>query len=86
MGKHKEALKLAIKDELLGKFRAAKAGNGDLLSPQWLHQVYMPTLSPKEVLALEEAISEMITEGIIEYVGGRTPSYKLTHKGAEMLC
>ncbi|MEN8257588.1 MAG: hypothetical protein ABFS09_06970 [Thermodesulfobacteriota bacterium] len=86
MGKHKEAIKLAIKDELLGKFKAAKAGEGDMLSPEWLNKVYMPTLSAKEVMACEEIISEMITEGIIEYVGGRSPSYKLTKKGAEMFC
>lgn len=86
MGEQKEAVKMAIKDELLGRFRAGNAKAGDTLSPQWLHNDYLPTLSAKEEQALEEVIAEMISEGIIEYVGGAKPTYKLTKKGEEMLC
>ena len=86
MSEQKEAIKLAIKDELLGRFRAANAREGDNLSPAWLHNEFLPTLSTKEEKALEEAVAEMIAEGIIEYVGGAKPTYKLTKKGEEILC
>ena len=36
--------------------------------------------------ALEEVIVEMKAEGIIEYVGGRRSSYRITQKGRDMLC
>lgn len=86
MGEHKESIKLAIKDELLGKFRISNARQGDILSPEWLHDVYLPTLSAKEEKAFEEVIGELIFDGIIEYVSTRKPSYKLTKKGEEILC
>ncbi|MCB2182630.1 MAG: hypothetical protein KQH63_11420 [Desulfobulbaceae bacterium] len=86
MGKHKEAVKLAIKDELIAEFRSSGARQGDMLSRQWLHDVYLPTLGPKEEKAFEEAISEMIYDGIIEYDGDRKPTYRLTKKGEEVLC
>lgn len=86
MGKHKEAIKLAIKDELIGRFRTTNAREGDMLSPEWLHEVYLPTLGAKEEKAFEEVISEMIFDGIIEYVNDRKPSYRFTKKGEEILC
>ena len=86
MGEHKESIKLAIKDELIGRFRATNAREGDMLSPEWLYDAYLPTLSAKEEKAFEEVISEMIVDGIIEYVGDRKPSYRLTKKGEEILC
>lgn len=86
MGEHKESIKLAIKDELLGRFRLSGAQRGDILSPEWLHDIYLPTLSAKEEKAFEEVISEMIVDGIIDYVNERKPSYRLTKKGEEILC
>lgn len=86
MGKQNEALKLAIKDELLGEFRTVGAERGAVIPPSWLYDHFLPTLSRKEELALEETVAEMIREGIIEYVPGPRPTYRLTGKGAEMLC
>lgn len=86
MGAQREAIKLAIKDELLGRFRSANAKAGDPLSPKWLYEDFMPTLSAKEEMALEETVGEMIAEGIIEYVGGSQPTYRLTQWGRDILC
>jgi hypothetical protein len=82
----KEEIKLAIKDELMGRFRNTGAKAGDILSPEWLHNQYLPTLSPKEVNILEEAVNELIREGLLEYAGGRKPSYRLTEQGEQTLC
>ena len=85
MSKHKESIKSAIKDELIGRFRFSNARKGDILSTEWLHNVYLPTLSAKEARAFEAVITEMIFDGIIEYVSDRKPSYKLTKKGEEIV-
>lgn len=86
MGKQNEALKLAIKDELLGKFRGVGAGEGALIPTGWLYDEFLPSLDKKEEQAMEETVAEMIREGIIEYVPGAKPTYRLTGKGADLLC
>ena len=86
MGKQNEAFKLAIKDELLGEFRRIGAQSGVLIPSGWLYDDFLPSLSAKEERALEETVAEMISEGIIEYVPGLKPTYRLTGKGARMLC
>jgi len=86
MGKQSEALKLAIKDELIGEFRTIGARRGDVIPTGWLYDDFLPSLSRKEERALEETVAEMIGEGIIEYVPGLKPTYRLTGKGAKMLC
>lgn len=82
----KEEIKLAIKDELMGRFRNTGAKAGDILSPEWLYNEYLLTLSPREEKILEEAVNELIREGLLEYAGGRKPSYRLTMKGEQSLC
>ena len=86
MGAQKEAIKMAIKDEILGRFRQANAQPGDLLSVAWLYDDFMPSLSEKECQALEEIINEMINEGLIKYVDGPKVTYALTKKGKESMC
>lgn len=86
MGAQKEAIKLAIKDEFLGRFRKENAKAWDTLSVAWLYDDFLPSLSDKEHQALEEAISEMITEGLIKYVDGPKVTYALTEKGKDILC
>lgn len=86
MGQHKEGIKTAIRDELLGRFRIMKAKAGDVLPVGWLYDDFMANLNSKEQQALEEIIGEMIREGLIEYVGGAKPTYALTQKGLDLLC
>ena len=86
MGKHQEAMKFAIRAELLGKFSLMQANAGDVLPINWLYDNYLPSLSPKEEKALEEVINEMQTQDLIEYVSGSKPTYRLTEKGKSLLC
>jgi hypothetical protein len=89
MGAHKEALKLAIKDEFLARFREtnmAESNRGPMLSLQWLYENFLPSLSAQEEAALEEVIAEMLHNGIIVRTDGPQPTYWLTHKGRELLC
>lgn len=86
MGKQNEARKLAIKDELLGKFRSIGGRPGALLPAAWLYDDFLPSLSAREEQALEETVAELIRAGLVEYVGGAKPTYRLTGKGADLLC
>lgn len=86
MGQQKESIKMAIKDEILGRFRSMSAKAGDVLPVGWLYDDFMSNLSAKEQNAFEEIIGEMIKEGLIEYVGGKKPTYAVTRKGLDILC
>jgi len=86
MGTQKEAIRLAIRDELLGKYREMHAKGKDVLSTDWLYGDFLLSLSKKEEAALEEEIAEMIADGLIEYVGGPKPSYRFTTKAKDLLC
>lgn len=85
MGVHKEIIKLSIKNEILEQFNAQNAEKGMLLAPKWLYEEFLPTLSKKEMNALEEILVEMIHDGIIEHVKEQRPSYRLTEKGEGLL-
>ena len=75
MGKQNEALKLAIKDELIGEFRSVGAGNGALIPTDWLYEDFLPSLSRKEERALEETVAEMI-EGQRRKSDARQPAHQ----------
>ena len=86
MGAHKEALKMAIKNEILDRFRKENAKPGDMLSVAWLYDDFLPSLSMKENLALEEIFEEMIHEGLLKYIHGQKATYALTKEGKESMC
>lgn len=86
MGKQSEALKMAIKDELIGEFRLVGVRAGALIPIGWLYDDFLPSLSAKEERAMEETTAEMIQSGMISYVPGPQPTYQLTKQGAAMLC
>jgi len=86
MGTQKEAIKLAIRDELLGRCRMLRAKGEDVLAREWLYGEFLPSLSPKEEGALEETLAEMVTDGLIEYVSGPKPTYRFTKKAWALMC
>lgn len=82
----KEEIKLAIKNDLMGRFKRTTGKAGTVLSPDWLYNDFLVSLSPNEAKILEEAVNEMIHEGLIEFVDSRRPTYRLTKKGELSLC
>lgn len=82
----KEEIKLAIKNDVLGHFKRTTGKAGAVLSPDWLYNEFLASLSAGEKKILEEAVSELIHDGLIEFVGGRKPTYRLTKKGEHSLC
>lgn len=74
--------KRQVKAELLHTFRRAQARAGSLLPPKWLQRHYLPTFAPEEEAAFEDAVAELIAEGLVEYVERGTPNLRLTARGA----
>lgn len=74
-----------VKAELLHTFQQARARAGSLLPPKWLQRHYLPTFAPEEEAAFEDAVAELIQEGVVEYVERGTPNLRLTAKGAAAL-
>lgn len=75
----------AIREDILMKFVEARTVADDTLPAIWLHEEYLPGLSLKEERSYEEAIGELVGEGLIEYVEDEMPTYRLTRKGVEYL-
>ncbi|MDD3619171.1 MAG: hypothetical protein RBR09_12800 [Desulfobulbaceae bacterium] len=82
----KEEIKLAIKNDLMGHFKLTTGKAGAVLPPDWLYDDFLASLGADEKKILETAVSELIHDGLVEYVGGRRPTYRLTKKGEESLC
>lgn len=51
---YKGSIKMAIKDELLGRLQTTGAKEGAVLSPEWLHNFYLPSLTTKEEIFFAE--------------------------------
>ena len=81
----KDRLKRAIREELLGRFKAGQGKDGDELSADWLYGEFLPSLSEKEEQALEETVAEMIADGLIKHIRKQRPTYRLTPKGRQQL-
>jgi len=71
-----------VKAELLAKFRQAQAQAGALLPPKWLQRQYLPTFAPEEEGAFEDAVNELIADGLVEFVERGSANLRLTAKGA----
>lgn len=84
MGTRKDRIKGAIREELLARMTVGQDKGGGQLSADWLYGEFLPSLSEKEVQALEEILAEMIADGVIEHVRGRRPTYRLTAKGRKV--
>ena len=78
MGTKKDRIRLAIREELLGRLTSGEDKKKKELSANWLYGEFLPSLNQKEVQALEEVLAEMIADGVIEHVRGRRPTYRLT--------
>jgi hypothetical protein len=71
-----------IKGDILSQFKAENADVGHTLPPNWLVR-YGMTLNPKEKAVFDEAVNELITEGIVEPTIRNNLAF--TAKGVEYL-
>lgn len=73
--------KQAVRAQLLDTYRRAGARAGSLLPPKWLQRHYLPTFAPAEETAFEDAVNEMVDEGLVEVVERGSSTLRLTRKG-----
>ncbi|CAB1063444.1 hypothetical protein D1BOALGB6SA_8227 [Olavius sp. associated proteobacterium Delta 1] len=71
-----------IKQDILGQFKSINADVGHVLPPNWLPAIYIPSLNPKEKAVLQEAIDELISEGLVVSKGD---NLALTEKGVDAI-
>jgi len=74
--------KAHIKNDILLEFKRLKAQSGQTLPEKWLTSVYFPTLTTAEKNAFNDAVHELIADGLVEDLRG---TLKLTKKGADLL-
>ncbi|MFH0873045.1 MAG: hypothetical protein V1878_11265 [bacterium] len=74
--------KAKIKNGILIKFKQMKAQAGQPLPDKWIVSTYFPHLTTTEKNLFNEAVHELIRDGLVEDIRG---NLKLTTKGAELL-
>jgi len=77
-----------IKDGILNKFKEINAKENDVLPPRWVKLHFFPSLNPKEKDVFNDAVKELIKEGIIVVLknnNGNFDNFKLTKKGLDKI-
>lgn len=77
--------KKAIKKDILDKFRTTKDGSEFVISSQWLEVQYLDTLTPMEKKLFEQAVRDLINQGLVESIGDTPLQLKLTEKGENLI-
>jgi hypothetical protein len=77
--------KKEIKKDILDMFRTLENEEGDVLPPEWLESDYIKRLNWEEKRLYQNAVNELISNGLVENVKGSALSLKLTDKGADLI-
>ena len=77
--------KKEIKKDILDMFRSLKNEASDVLPPELLETDYFRHLTWDEKRLYQNAVKELISNGLVENVKGSAKSLKLTDKGANLI-
>ncbi len=77
--------KKEIKKDILDMFRALKNEDQDFLPPDLLESDYFKRLNWDEKRLYQNAVNELITNGLVKNVKGSSLKLKLTDKGADLI-
>ena len=77
--------KKEIKKEILDMFRSLENEDGDVLPPELLETDYFKRLNWDEKSIYQDAVKELISNGLVENVKGSVLNLKLTDKGADLI-
>jgi predicted transcriptional regulator len=78
--------KKEIKKDILEMFRTLEnEEEGDILPPELLEADYYKRLNWEEKRVYQNAVNELISNGLVENVKGSALSLKLTDKGADLI-
>jgi hypothetical protein len=74
-----------IKKDILAKFREINAEEDDVLPDNWLTDDYSIDFNSFERKNFQQAIKELISQGLITNIKHPTLNLKLTEKGANLI-
>ena len=77
--------KKEIKKDILDMFRSLENEDGDVLPPELLETDYFKRLNWDEKSIYQDAVKELISNGLVENVKGSVLNLKLTDKGADLI-
>ena len=77
--------KKEIKKDILDMFRALKNEDQDVLSPDLLESDYFKHLNWDEKRLYQNAVNELVSNGLVKNVRGSSLKLKLTEKGADLI-
>lgn len=77
--------KKGIKKDILDMFRSLENEDRDILPPELLESDYFKHLNWDEKQLYQNAVKELISNGIVENIKGSALNLKLTDKGADLL-
>ena len=77
--------KKEIKKDILDLFRTLENEEGDVLPRDLLEADYFKRLNWEEKRLYQNAVNELISNGLVENIKGSALSLKLTDKGADLI-
>jgi predicted transcriptional regulator len=77
--------KKEIKKDILDMFRTLEDEQGDVLPSELLESDYFKRLNWEEKRLYQNAVKELISNGLVKNVKGSALSLKLTDKGADLI-
>ena len=77
--------KKEIKKDILDMFRSLENEDEDILPPDLLETDYFKRLNWDEKSIYQDAVKELISNGLVENVKGSVLKLKLTDKGANLI-
>jgi predicted transcriptional regulator len=77
--------KKEIKKDILDMFRTLEDEQGDVLPSELLESDYFKRLNWGEKQLYQNAVKELISNGLVKNVKGSALSLKLTDKGADLI-
>jgi predicted transcriptional regulator len=77
--------KKEIKKDILDMFRSLENEDEDILPPDLLETDYFKRLNWDEKSIYQDAVKELISNGLVENVKGSALNLKLTEKGADLI-
>jgi len=77
--------KKEIKKDILDLFRSLENEDRDVLPPELLESDYFKHLNWDEKPLYQDAVKELISNGLVENVKGSVLNLKLTDKGADLI-
>jgi predicted transcriptional regulator len=77
--------KKEIKKDILNMFRSLENEDKDVLPPELLESDYFKHLNWEEKRLYQNAVNDLISNGLVENVKGSALRLKLTEKGADLI-